>query len=1814
MSINKNLILFLITILILIQTASATVLSDCSATAITTPGYYELNQSVTTTNTCFTLSTGDIELDCKGNTITYASTGTASRFGIDVYLGSVQISNVTIRNCNLIKPSVLNTAGYGIRMQRTSDSYIINNTIKTNGTTNNYGIYILTDSNNNLIENNTVEAEGTSSGNIGIYIYGESKNNTVRGNYASGKGTASNHAFNLAYADNNLIENNTFFSTHNHTTTHYGYTAYIRLSSENNTFQDNYLSGLSNRDINVQIYVAENSHRNRIYRNIIESNRSSTASNYGIQVLGSDWNIVENNWVVTSGTTTNYGIVLSASTANTLVNNNTVYPGGTTTTNHGIVLSSATTNNVTNNFISTTGTTTNNGVYVSASQNNLVESNIIYTSCITGTTSNCYGIHLNAADNNTLRENNISTSGVGSSNSGIYAIYSSYNTLDENYIIANGSTSGNNGINLYISSNYNTVSNNTLFTDGTLNNYGIQIYSSNRNKASSNQIFTSGSSTTNYGIYLVAGADRNNVSQNNISTYGTTSNFGIYLLNSVENNVLENFILANGSTRGVTTTTSNYGIILSTNCYNNLLENNTLQTDGGRYNYGIHLLTNSNENIINYNKIYPGGVGGLNAGVYITEGRTNLIEGNLISTNGSSANYGLYFLSNSRYNIIKENNISTFGSTDSYGVLLDSSTPNFPHNNTFQGNNFISVAGTEFRTADALIDNLTLINQNINSYYFTGTGSLVTVKNSTSGEIKFLERLSGSGTGLSDKIYLTDNYAFVDSSVTALNKPAEVTIYNRPTERTNLGIYKDGVLCSSDICKNLTSMQAGNVTFNVTGWSYYSINASDEISHTINLISPENNTNITTQDYNFTFRVTDETSSIFSCSIFIDEILSSSNESVSNNTETTLSISGISGGIHEWYVSCSDESNWSQSSETRTIQNSIPSIVYNSPENSSFIQNTNSVLLNFTLSDTEATTFDIWIYGDDVLIDSSEDVAEGDSSYLWTDLSLGEHNWSIIASDGFSNSTQEYYYFNLINLTINCEAGGPYLENPTVLIQGTISDNSGIVSLSSQTINISIYNNSNGELVTSSNSTTQSGGIFNSLFTGLEVGNYTAYATINYSEIIINASTTFRIALGYESGYLAGFIAGNESGYISGFNEGNITGFNLGNITGFILGNTTGFTLGNESGFLEGYSLGNTTGFILGNESGYILGNATGFTLGNTTGFILGNESGFILGNLTGFELGNATGFTLGNTTGFILGNLTGFNFGNQTGYETGYGEGFIAGRNGSASLILDKTASFHNLTNETVTYNITLRITNNGRGNSTSTNITDSDSDSSPYNLGNIETGNSITRSYLKTYSRNSTIYNSTLSIASVSGIDSLLSTEIQVNSTEIILVIPSTETGQQLSLIKNTYFNSENGTEVNYTISIELINSGGEDLTGITLIDSDLDLVETIDLNRTQSYNYSSSTIIEKEASNLEKTFAKSSATINFLTYLSNQIKILIPGYGGPADTIVYAPASVNNSTSFNSLIEIINQNQDIGQNFVVDYWITNNDETINYSSGQQTIYVSALGSTNLTATLTSPTASGIYKLRALTSYIGGPDFAFASFEVLVPPAEIPSTPATPTTPVSSGGGGSITGKVTEEIVCPSPYMRYGKECCLDSNNNSVCDRDESIEPSEDNKSPSNEETSEKPSEFYKKIKEISQDVSEFFSQTGKSISKNKIYLISGLEILALAILVIFSSVILIKKIKKRKPKNVSRLKNIVGKEVYTSNGNRIGKVVGIYLEKNKIYGWLIKPNKKAVKNLRKKKILVKHKDILSIGKIMILAENVEEHLDKIEIPKTD
>jgi sporulation protein YlmC with PRC-barrel domain len=1457
-----------------------------------------------------------------------------------VYISTNADSNII--NNNTINTNL--TAGgtiYSVYVYRSPFTKITNNMIIANGTTGLNGMY-LTNAPSTFIQNNTVVFNVSISTMSGVTLSGVSPYTVIKDNNFSIKGGGGINGVSITTSDSVIIQNNSIAINATAITNN----GIVTATSPNTLIQNNTISIGGTGSINgVSITTSDSP---IVQNNTILIN-ATAATDYGIATTTSPDTVMKNNTISIMGAGTIYGISTTSADSN-LIKNNTIYLNGTTAL-IGVQTTTSPANAIENNTINVFGNgATNYGVYFSSSNNNTAINNSINVTASTP----AYGVYANLhAVSGIIEGNTISTYGTGNSN---YAVY------------------------LTTGSNENIVRRNVIFANGLgTTNYGVYILTCDNNLVESNNITTNGT-TSSHGLYIATQSENNTVRYNTIIVNGTTTLSGIYLNTANYNNIIGNNITSNGTTQAAGTTTSNYGIQVAVSSYASEIYNNTIYTGGGRFNYGIYLLTDARNSNISGNTVYSGGTGAGNVGLCISESHYNYIENNTISTSGTTTDYGFNISSSSRYNIIKNNTISTAGTTSHAFDFLYIVAGGYPENNQLISNNLLNISGNDINFETASINNTQLINQVIGNYSFTGFGGLIDVENTSAGKINFLPQINGTNTTFSNKVYIKNNFARIDEYTKELNKSAEITLYNMPINSTELQIIRNGGLCPTTICKNLTSLQAGNVTFNVTEGGNYSINSTSALP-TLNLNLPGDHFNTSSQSINFNFTTTDDSAGNLNCNIYINSVLNQTNSSTQNNTLTNFLVSGLAEGNYSWYVECFDSAGNRNVSETRafSIIISQPSVLFNYPF-SDFLNGVDSVELNYAVYDSDLRNMTIWVYGDEQLLNYLENVVNGTTlTYDWNNLFLGQHNWTVISNNGIKNSTEEINYFNTTNLTVNLEAGGDYLENPTVLIQGAISDNSGLVLLSLQTINISIYSNSTSNLVASSNTKTASNGIFNSIFTGLGVDNYTVYATIYYQGVNVNSSTSFMINFGYSTGYNAGFIAGNESGYILGFNGGNITGFILGNTTGFVFGNSTGFNLGNITGF----NLGNATGYILGNSTGYILGNATGFIYGNTTGFILGNTTGFIYGNVTGFNLGNSTGFTLGNYTGFILGNITGFYFGNSSGYSLGYSAGLIAGNYSPSNLVLDKIISLQDLTPTNITYNITLRLTNKGGSNATYVNITNSDSGN--YEIEVLTPGNSITESYLLNFTRNSTNYNSTLPVAYLIGIDSYSSDLIYANSTQIVLTIPSITTGKQIIIAKNIFYSSENSTGITYNVSSTLYNSGDEDLVSINYIDTDLrETAFTMDINKGDSYLISKLVTIDKAASNTNHQFALGAATIDSLNFYSNRPTVRIPGYGGPADTYVYSPESVYNSTSFDSIIKIKNLNQDIGQNFVVDYWITNDLETVNYSSGQATVYVPSLGETNTTITLTSPSLAGNYRLKALVSYTDGSDVAYDYFIV--------------------------------------------------------------------------------------------------------------------------------------------------------------------------------------------------------------------------------------
>jgi len=474
-------------------------------------------------------------------------------------------------------------------------------------------------------------------------------------------------------------------------------------------------------------------------------------------------------------------------------------------------------------------------ILLSSSNNNLVVNNSI----LVATTD---GILLTISSNyNIIRGNTVSNSSLG-----IHLSSSSHNILDNNTALYH-----TNGIHSDTSHN-NTITNNVVNFNS---NTGIDNGASNNNTITNNVV----NFNTNRGIHLYSNGDNNIVVNNTVSN----STLGIHVNGTSDNNQIIGNIVRNNSDIGIKVTTNT----------NNTIKNNIVNNNSG---HGIALETSTNNTIINNNASSNG-----QSGIQLAANSNgNLIRDNIANNNiNSGASAGIGLLSFSNNNTILNN---TVNSNSKRGILLSDSDNNLVINNTANSNlqngininigknntitnliinnsgqnailiegpdsvnnNFTNVTVTNTNSASYDIN---ILNAGINNTYLIDTflanysfnQSKVNFKSSNFGEIRFLQAINGTGNNLSNDIQIRNNFVSVNSSIIGLNRSANITLYNLPTTFNNPVILRDGVVCPANICTALTSLNAGNVTFNVTGWSNYSITEGPDISFPqINFTSP----------------------------------------------------------------------------------------------------------------------------------------------------------------------------------------------------------------------------------------------------------------------------------------------------------------------------------------------------------------------------------------------------------------------------------------------------------------------------------------------------------------------------------------------------------------------------------------------------------------------------------------------------------------------------------------------------------------------------------------------------------------------------------------------------------------------------------------------------------------------------------------------------------------------------------------------------------------------------------------------------------------
>ncbi|MBW6461790.1 MAG: VCBS repeat-containing protein [DPANN group archaeon] len=240
------------------------------------------------------------------------------------------------------------------------------------------------------------------------------------------------------------------------------------------------------------------------------------------------------------------------------------------------------------------------------------------------------------------------------------------------------------------------------------------------------------------------------------------------------------------------------------------------------------------------------------------------------------------------------------------------------------------------------------INQNVKFYLngvANGTGDTTTALVPTANNIWF------------GNVYTTSRYfnGTID----------EVKIFNRALTPAEINSSYDAGLYRLE--KNITNLVDGTYTYtahvqdlvgdlNQTETRTLTV---DTISPIVTLISPEQDDYISSILINFVFKIIDNLNTSMVCSLYINNILITTNSSTNNDTETTFSNITVSENINQnWTVKCSDGVNKNELSiRTFSTDTTSPSIEFISPtkDNNSYISE-NYTYINWTLTEINPDT------------------------------------------------------------------------------------------------------------------------------------------------------------------------------------------------------------------------------------------------------------------------------------------------------------------------------------------------------------------------------------------------------------------------------------------------------------------------------------------------------------------------------------------------------------------------------------------------------------------------------------------------------------------------------------------------------------------------------------------------------------------------------------------------------------------------------------------------------------------------------------------
>ena len=209
------------------------------------------------------------------------------------------------------------------------------------------------------------------------------------------------------------------------------------------------------------------------------------------------------------------------------------------------------------------------------------------------------------------------------------------------------------------------------------------------------------------------------------------------------------------------------------------------------------------------------------------------------------------------------------------------------------------------------------------------------------------------------------------------------------------------------------NLDFGNYTFyvnvtdkagNVNTSSIYQL---EVVPPVVYLVEPKFNKSLNHKNISFKFNVTDYIYSNLSCSLYIDDVLNYTNTTTFRNVNTTMNVSGISEGVHNWTVACNNSQVVVNNSAPFIIDVSSPIVNLISPINNKVTLEINQTFrCNVTNSDLVNISLNIWNSTSDSLYYSNSTNISGtsaDVSWDVVNMAYEEYDWNCRAMDRAGN-------------------------------------------------------------------------------------------------------------------------------------------------------------------------------------------------------------------------------------------------------------------------------------------------------------------------------------------------------------------------------------------------------------------------------------------------------------------------------------------------------------------------------------------------------------------------------------------------------------------------------------------------------------------------------------------------------------------------------------------------------------------------------------------------------------------------------------------